>query len=180
MLEEKYKSALLYQFTRLIEWNDYDNENEFIIGVVGNSNITEYLYKLAELKTVNEKRIIIKEWTSIDYASNCHFLFLCSSNQNQLYDAIEKAQNHNAILITENNGFAEKGSGINFVIERNSVRYETNIASINSTFRFLHNSIPSLTNSSLGLGITPPNSTYSTSACFKESTILSYNPVFLI
>lgn len=129
--QEKYKSALIYQFTRLIEWNN--KNSEFTIGVVGISKLTPYLYKLAEIKTVKGKAIIIKEWSNIFDIGDCDILFLSSSNKNQLQDAIEKVQHHNAILITENEGFAEKGSGINFIIERNSVRYETNISRINLT-----------------------------------------------
>ena len=51
--QEKYLAAFVYQFTNYINWPS--NSGEFVIGVMGSSNVTTYLQQLAKEKKVGSK-----------------------------------------------------------------------------------------------------------------------------
>lgn len=128
-VDYKYHTVFMYNFTKYIKWPETSTGDEFIIGVMGNSGITEHLQKMAESKTVNGKPIVVKTFNSSKELSNCHMLFLPEARSSELSSLRQLLANHPTLIISEKAGLGEKGSDINFIVNNGRWNFELNQAS---------------------------------------------------
>lgn len=131
--ESNVKAAFVYNFTAYIDWDGYQNGNEFIIGVIGDSPITESLSQIANSKKVNGKKISIRKFKSPDEINHCHILFISSDTAFPLNEILGKAAVKGTLIISEKQGFASQGAAINFVVVNNNLKFEVNTKSITSS-----------------------------------------------
>ncbi len=128
-VDYKYHTVFMYNFTKYIKWPEAAIENEFVIGVLGNSGITEHLERMAESKTVNGKPIVVKTFSSSKEISNCHMLFLPESSSNELNFLRQKLASVPTLIISEKAGLGKLGSDVNFVVNNGRWNFELNQAS---------------------------------------------------
>ena len=114
-----------------MEWPAAKQSGDFVIAVVGNSDIHPHLKALAATKTVGIQKIVIKKYSSASFLENCHMIFLSSSNSNEVGTANSKAAKFNALVVTEKSGQAKKGAGMSFVTVNGKAKFEVNESSIN-------------------------------------------------
>jgi len=130
--EYNLKAAFIYNFTRYIDWGGYAANKEFVIGIIGESAIHEPLEDIANTKTVDGKKIVIRKFNSPDEIGFCHILFISRNSTWSLKEIMEKATDKGTLLVSEKTGFAEQGTAINFIIMDNKLKFEANTKSINS------------------------------------------------
>lgn len=123
--EYKLKAAFIYNFTQYFDWDIAGGE--FIIGVVGSSPISDQLEEIARLKTVKDKKIVIKQMDS-DIGA-CHILFVSGSSTMSLSAILEKTQK-GCLVVSEKNGYGARGAAINFIVVDNKLRFEANLKAI--------------------------------------------------
>jgi len=130
----KIKVTFLYNFTRFIEWpEDYKNGN-FIIGVVGDTPLYGELLAMKEKMEKDDKTFVTKgnqpisvlKYLSYKALGKCHIIFVSKNYSNQLSSIVEKTNSQNTLLVTEEAGLMEDGSGINFIINQNKIGFELN------------------------------------------------------
>jgi len=129
------KAAYIYNFTKYIDWkNPNDSNTEFIIGILGNSDIYPYLTEISRNKKIKTKIVVIDRYVvdrfdaakAINY---CDILFVPAlygkyiTKLNQIVDV-------NTLLIGESPGFAASGGAINFIIVNNLLKFELNSKAI--------------------------------------------------
>ena len=131
--EEQMQSAFIYHFTKYMEWPSGEQNDKFTIAVVGDDAIVAHLNKLATIKKVGVKSILVKTYRSADQVANCDIIFLSSKESFQIQTCVNKVKEFNALLITEKSGYAKKGSGINFVIIDGKSKFEINEAAIEAS-----------------------------------------------
>lgn len=130
--QSQVQSAYIYHFTKYMEWPTSKQSGNFVIGVVGDSPIIPYLQTLAASKKAGVQTIVVKKFSSVSAASNCHILFISAKNSNELTAAISKGQSNSTLIITEKAGLGKKGACINFVIIAGKARFEINESAIKS------------------------------------------------
>ena len=130
--ETNYKihAMFMYHFTRYIEWPENKTTGDFVIGVYGNSEITKELEATALTKKANGRPIVIKKLKSSSEASQCHIIFIASSQSNEVQALQQTLGNSPVLLVSEKPGLAKKGSGINFIISDDKLKFEINKSSI--------------------------------------------------
>lgn len=121
----KYHSIFIYNFTKYLQWPP-SSATEFVIGIVGNSDITPELEKMAQNKMVGAQKIVVKKFSSHSEISACQMLFVPQGQNKHINDIVAKAHKNGTLVITESPGMATKGSNINFVIKDNRWRFELN------------------------------------------------------
>ena len=131
-VDYKYHSLFMYNFTRYIKWPDAAMGNEFVIGVIGKSGITEHLEKMAQSKNVNGKPIVVKMFKNPDEITDCHMLFIPDNYSSKFEDVKTKLAGKPTLVISERPGLAQKGSDINFVVNNGKWNFEMNQASTDS------------------------------------------------
>jgi hypothetical protein len=127
----KMQSAYIYHFTKYMQWPSAKQSGDFVIAVVGSSEIYEHLQNMAAIKKAGVQNIIIKKFGSVAAVSDCHMIFLSASKSYQLGSAIGKGKQFHALIVTEKNGYGKRGAGINFVIIEGKPKFEVNESSIN-------------------------------------------------
>jgi|WetSurMetagenome_2_1015567.scaffolds.fasta_scaffold493986_1 hypothetical protein len=128
----KYQALFVYNFTRYIEWPSYGSQ-EFVIGVLGKSNIYNELQGIAGGKRVGTKSIVVKKFTSADEISSCQILFVSGEVSSSLSSFASTMQNKNTLIITERQGLINKGAGINFVLDDGKQKFELSRTALNKS-----------------------------------------------
>ena len=123
----KIKVAYLYNFTKLIEWPNDSKQGNFIVGILGsNLTLVGELNKMAASKMVSTQKIEIKNISSAAEAAQCHIVYILPDNSSQLGELVNKVKSSSILIVTENQGLVKQGSGINFVVIDNKLKYELN------------------------------------------------------
>ena len=129
----KFHSVFIYNFTKYIQWPSAYQSGDFVIAVLGNSEITENLQKMAAVKTVGSQKIVVKEISNVTEAGKCHILFVPDNKSNNLDEALVQYGSSPTLIITERAGMGKKGSGINFILQGGKWKFELNKPAIEST-----------------------------------------------
>jgi hypothetical protein len=129
----RFHTVFIYNFTKYIQWPAQQQSGDFVIGVLGSSAISAELEKMAVNKMVGSQKIVVKKFKSAAEATDCHILFLPNTGNHNFDDLQRKFKGKPTLLITEKPGLAEKGSGINFIIQDNKWKFELNEAATQSS-----------------------------------------------
>jgi hypothetical protein len=118
-----FHSVFIYSFSRYIEWPKEDGE--FKIGVVGGSlKLEESLEKMANSKSTENKKYIIKVVHSLEEADEYQMLVF-PKNHTELFEKYAiKLKEKPVLLITENEEMISRGANINFVRIDQKLQYE--------------------------------------------------------
>lgn len=127
---EKLKSAFIYNFAKGTEWPASSKTGDFIVGVLGKSDVTPELQKIAGARTIGAQKIALKEFSTVAEISSCHILFIPEGSSKLLPDALTKVGN--TLVITEKAGLITSGAAINFVLQDSKLRFELNKANAES------------------------------------------------
>jgi hypothetical protein len=123
--EYKNKAFFIFSFTRYIEWPMKTLE-DFTIGVIGSSPITEKLRSELADKKVGSRNIRIKEFSSAKGIEECHIVFVPAKSYGQLAGAVSRGNKSSILVITEADGALESGSHINFSVQGDDVFFSVN------------------------------------------------------
>jgi hypothetical protein len=127
---EKVVTVFLYNFAINGQWEPKPGQSEFIIGVLDRGTISKELQSLAATKTVGTLKIKIVEFNNASDVSDCHILFIPESKSGALSAVAPKLGSKSTLIVTEKEGLAKKGSGINFITVDGKLRYELNDAEL--------------------------------------------------
>lgn len=120
------QANIIYRFTKYIDWPDNKKSGDFVIGIVGDSPLTDELKSFIANKTVNNRRIVVKTFASSAEAYPCHILFISEDESSSLKKIATRTSGSSLLLVSESEGLAQKGSCINFVIVADHLKLEIN------------------------------------------------------
>ena len=128
--EEKTISAAVYNFTHYVEWPAEDASGDFIIDVIGHKSVYDKLKEITAGRTVGKQSIVVRFLESVNNITQSHILFVGFWQSKDIPKAIEKIGNTHTLIISEKDGLIDAGSGINFVIRNNVIKFEIKRANI--------------------------------------------------
>jgi len=120
------QSMFIYNFCRLIEWPQAEKQGDFVIGVLGNSEIYGSLEKYMTGKKVGVQPITIQKFSDPEDISKCHILFISYGKSAKISDIQSKISNQPCLLIGEKQDLIDEGAAINFVIVENKLKFQLN------------------------------------------------------
>ena len=123
--ESNLKAVFIYNFTRYVEWDNLNDENNFIIGIMGSSALDLAIEVIANTNLVKNKRIILKHFSSPEDISYCHILFIPRNYQFPVRSVIEKVPKK-VLVVGEKQGAATQGASINFILVNDKLKFEIN------------------------------------------------------
>lgn len=129
--EAALKAAFIYNFTKYIDWEAVPDNEPFVIGILGPSEIETPLNKIAAAYKAKNKQIIIKNFGSPEKISACQMLFI-PAKQPFAVETILANVNKGTLTISESAGFAKMGTAFNFIIVNNKLKFEANLKAINT------------------------------------------------
>ncbi len=128
----KFHHIYIWSFTKYIEWPSSYQSGDFVIAVVGQSDIIPYLQVMARQRTAGAQKIDIQVVNHIGELGKVHMVFIPKEKSNVLEPLLYKLKDKPTLVITEEDGLLTKGSGINFIKEGGRVKYEANQQNIES------------------------------------------------
>ena len=132
--EYNVKAAFLYSFGRYVQWpqDAFDgNSGPFVLGVCGEDPFGQALDRIAQAKTIQGRKIVIRRMPTIENLQPCHILFVPHTLPlAEQIAIISRMRDKPTLLVGETPGFAEHGGGINFFLEGGTVRFEINADAI--------------------------------------------------
>ncbi len=121
-----YYQIFIYNFAKYIQWPTDKQSGDFVIGVLGDSPITENLNKMAALKKVGAQTIKIVIFQSVNEINSCHMLFVPLEKSSSIAAVKSRLADNSTLIITEKDGMAKQGSNINFIVVDGKLRFELN------------------------------------------------------
>jgi len=130
--EIKFKAIFIYNFTKHFEWPPNARTGDFVIGVVGKTQLYDKLSQMATGKKVGSQPIVVKKFRSTKDLTQCHILFISefNSGHNSMNTTMEKIGKYPTLIVTEKEGMAHKNAAINFVIKDQKMQFEMNNSNI--------------------------------------------------
>ena len=116
----------MYQFTQKIEWPEEYKKGDFVIGIFGETNVSQKLLEMCPTKKISNQNLDLKSITTAEEASKCHLVYVTESKKAMLAAILAKVGDKSTLVVTESPGLAKQGSGINFVVVDNRLKYELN------------------------------------------------------
>lgn len=122
----KAKAMLTLNFIRYVGWSDAARQGDFVIGVIKDKEIADWLKTQSAGKKFGFQTVVIKEFKSVDELQDCQVVYVSSNvNYSRNAEAIAaKTKNKDTLIITETEGATKNGSMINFVVREERLKFE--------------------------------------------------------
>jgi hypothetical protein len=133
--EYKLKAAFLFNFAKYVEWPPAafaEATSPMVIGILGENPFRDDLEPTIRDKTINNRPLVIKEFRSPAEATNCHILFISTSEKQRLPEILKSLHGASVLTVGETDGFTETGGMINFVTGGNKIRFQINVEAAKS------------------------------------------------
>ncbi len=127
--EYQIKAAFLFNFAKFVEWppsSFSDASAPLRICVFGRDPFGDELLNITKDKTVNGRRLEVDQGVDLQAARTCQILFIGSSEKRRMKEVLASLSGTSVLTVAENEGFAEQGGMINFVLEKSRVQFEVN------------------------------------------------------
>jgi hypothetical protein len=122
----KAQTLFIYNFSRLIEWPANYRTGNFIIGVLGSTEIATELETYTKGKKVGSQNIQVVRYKTPAEIQNCHIIFISFSRTKQMAEVIPVLKGKSTLIISEKSGALVEGSAINFIVTEDKLKYEIN------------------------------------------------------
>lgn len=129
--EATLKAAFIYNFTKYIDWDSVNTTDEFVIGIIGPSAVTPSLTDIAKDNEVENKKIVIHQFSKPEDITWCNILFIPQKLPFPLHTILEHVEK-GTLTISEENGYAKQGTAFNFIIKNEKLKFESNLNAINA------------------------------------------------
>jgi len=127
--EYQIKAAFLFNFAKFVDWPPQvlpQATSPIVIGILGESPFHDDLARTIRDKTIEEHPLVIKEFRLPAQATNCHILFICSSEKSRLPEILSGLKGASVLTVGEMERFNENGGMIHFVLEGTKIRFQIN------------------------------------------------------
>ena len=112
-----YKAYCLYvyNFMKYVEWPEEESKGDFIIGLIGDSQISDDLKIVASNKKLKGRKIIFKTFKAVEDIAFCHLLYVSSSKSSAIKTINQKFANKPVLIVGEREGTVYKGAALSFL-----------------------------------------------------------------
>jgi hypothetical protein len=118
-------SMMMFNFIKYVQWPEVGN-GEFVIGIVGNADIYNTMNTYYKGSKLGTKTIVIKRVSTPTDADDCQVIFIDKTRSLDFDGYNNRVKGKSTLLITDKNGLGERGSGINFKVVDNKLKFELN------------------------------------------------------
>jgi len=114
------------KFHNFIKWSaEKRNSSKFVIGVLGYNPFGEKLSDYYKERLISNRSVDVIEIQTLDEIKKCHILFI-SQSVYALDEVLEASRGKGVLLISFQNGWAEKGVHLNYYIQNDRLKFELN------------------------------------------------------
>jgi len=118
----QHKALYLFNFAKYTEWpkEAFPDENApFVLGILGQDPFRSDI-DIIKGKTIKGRKLVVRNFRSVEEVTGCHLLFISSSETNNLAQILRVLDHAHILTIAEAEGFIEQSGMINLVPEQKS------------------------------------------------------------
>ncbi|MCP3960585.1 MAG: YfiR family protein [bacterium] len=131
MEEYDLKAIFISNFLKYVEWPEEafeDAESPLVVGIQGSDPFGPRLDELVtRLQPIIGRRVVTAAYEPGEPVAEFHVLFVPESERKEVKRMLGGACGQPILTVGEQRGFAEDGGVINFVTDRNRIRFEINL-----------------------------------------------------
>lgn len=124
--EYMMKAAYLYKFATYVRWPDRafaDPNSPFVIAVFGPDPVGDSLRKIAAVKKIEGREIVVRHFKQLGHAGDFHILFMSRAVDSKSQKAaIQQLTGRNVLSVGETKDFLRDGGVIDFLVQENRLR----------------------------------------------------------
>ncbi|MBN2486877.1 MAG: YfiR family protein [Bacteroidales bacterium] len=118
------QATYIYNFASQVEWPESYRSGDFIIYVLGDSDVYQELSKIAQAKTVGTQKIVVRKTSDANSIEKSHIVFITKAESAGISKVAEKTLNYSTLIVGENKGLCSQGAGINFQLVNDKLGFE--------------------------------------------------------
>ena len=129
-LEYQLKAAFLLNFAKFIEWPPDaipGNMTPLAICVFKYDPFGSALEEILRGKNINDRALVARRVKDLQELRSCQVLFVSAKEDKSLPDILSSARGSSLLVVGESEDFAQRGGGIQFVLEANKLRFAVNV-----------------------------------------------------
>ena len=129
-LENEVKAAMVFNFTKFIEWptaSFTDSKAPFVVGLLGEDDLTPFLEAAMREKSVAGHPVRCIRMQAHKASENCHLLVIARSERRKGAEILSKWQRSGVLSVSTIDEFVKMGGVIGIVVEDKRARFEVNI-----------------------------------------------------
>lgn len=128
--ESQVKAAYLYNFGKFVRWqpDQVSSADSIQICVLGRDPFGQILDATVAGENIDNKKIVVRRMTTVQETPQCRILFVSASEEHRLRPIITTAQRFGELTVSDIPNFAEQGGIIEFVTQKDKIRFEVNRA----------------------------------------------------
>ncbi len=123
------KAAYLYNFTRFVEWDPATYagpDAPFIIGVLGNKLVGDYLREIVQGEKVGNRPIVVHQYRSISEVRDCRMLFISAGEAARVRESLPEMNDKGILTVSDGEPFLKWGGMIRFFNQDNKIKIQIN------------------------------------------------------
>lgn len=130
--EAEIKAAMLFNFTKFIEWSGPkgDPKTPIIVGVAGDDATQEALEGLVR-ERAGGRPVMLRRIEQPSDVELCHLLYLGKGVKKRLPDFLA-APRRGVVAVGDGDSFTKAGGTIGFIVVDNKLRFEVNLPAANA------------------------------------------------
>lgn len=131
--DKKSQANFLFDFGRLLQWQEY-NKEKIVINVYNGSSVIGYINNLATTNVVAGRDVSAQE-SNITNVGSCNILFIPEEGMSDFDTIVGQLRGKSVLVVTEVEGFLSEGADVEFDYNKISatdsvMSYRYNSASI--------------------------------------------------
>ena len=124
-LNYKMHAMFIYHFTKYINWPEKETNEDFVIGIIGQTPLKDELISITKSKNINNKKVGIKQIKeNSEDLKRCQIIFIAENESKSINNVIAITEKSAVLVITEKSGMLKKGAAINFLVIDEKLRFE--------------------------------------------------------
>jgi hypothetical protein len=130
-LETRIKAAFLYKFCSHLEWpagTFSAPDSPIVIGVVADKDVVRELNQAIKGQHVHKRQLDVRAYDTTAVPSGVHLLFIGRSALSSAPRWLDRMQGKGVMLVTDIPNGLDSGSGINFDLEGDRLRFDVSLA----------------------------------------------------
>lgn len=127
----KVKAIFIYNIGKYIEWPATMSSGDFTIALYGDyPNLWHELTLISNDKSIGTQKIKVRKVSRPEDINSCHMVYIDQKSSDALPQILARTNNSNVLIMTDDEGLAQAGAGINFFYENSKQRMEINPGNI--------------------------------------------------
>jgi len=134
--EYQVKAVYLYNFGRFVDWSSTlpaGKNDSFSVCVIGQDPFGRALDNTLAGELIDQKKVVARRISKPQDATSCQVLFISSSEDVRLNNILPVLDRLNVLTVSDMSRFSERGGMIQFVLEKDKIRFEVNLTNVERT-----------------------------------------------